>query len=116
MLTEEKLANDNLIDSEVKKYKGKSVWVALDINNKPITYEGCIATDVECNYKSAHHFIIAQLIKVDSISKFASLMGEDAHGVEFLRLLNRNDRNLEFWENLAVKWFSAKWMGEQDDQ
>lgn len=113
----EKFAKDNLIDRKVfRKYKGKPVWVAFDIDHRPVIYEGCISSNVECDYINAHAFIIAQLIKVDSISKFAAMMGEDAHGVEFLRLLNKNDRNLKFWENLAVKWFSAKWMGEQDER
>lgn len=113
----EKVAKAYKINSEViKKYKGKPVWLALDINNKPVTYEGCIASNIDCNYANAHAFIMAQLIKVDSISKFAVLIGADVHGVEFLRLLTKNDRNLQFWENLAIKWFSAKWMGEQDDQ
>lgn len=113
----EKVAKAYEINSEViKKYKGKPVWVALDIDHRIVIYEGCISSNVECDFISAHAFIIAQLIKVDSISKFAAQMGEDVHGIEFLRLLNKNDRNLQFWENLAVKWFSAKWMGEQDDQ
>lgn len=112
----EKVAKAYKINSEViKKYKGKPVWLALDINNKPVTYEGCIASNIDCNYANAHAFIMAQLIKVDSISKFAALMGADAHGVEFLRLLTKNDRNLQFWENLAVKWFAARWMGVQDE-
>lgn len=116
-VTNEKVAEANEINNEViRKYRGKPVWVAFDIDHRPVTYEGCISSNIECDYINAHAFIIAQLIKVDSISKFAALMGEDAHGVEFLRLLNRNDRNLEFWENLAVKWFSAKWMGEQDER
>lgn len=100
----------------IENYKGKPVWVAFDIDHRPVIYEGCISSNVECDYVNAHAFIIAQLIKVDSISKFAAMMGEDEQGVDFLRLLNKNDRNLEFWENLAVKWFAAKWMGEQDDQ
>lgn len=113
----EKVAKAYEINSEViKKYKGKPVWVALDIDHRTVIYEGCISSNVECDYISAHAFIITQLIKVDSISKFAAQMGEDVHGIEFLRLLNKNDRNLQFLENLAVKWFSAKWMGEQDDQ
>lgn len=112
-----KIKDVNHIDNEaIEKYKGKPVWLALDINNKPVTYEGCITSNIDCNYANAHAFIMAQLIKIDSISKFAALMGEDAHGVEFLRLLNKNDRNLEFWESLAVKWFSAKWMGDQDER
>ena len=111
-----KIKNDNLFDNKViRKYQGKPVWLALDINNKPVTYEGCIASNIDCNYANAHAFIISQLIKVDSISRFTALMGEDSQGVEFLRLLNRNDRNLEFWESLSVKWFSAKWMGVQDE-
>ena len=113
-----KKVNDvNHIDNRaIEKYKGKPVWVAFDIDNTPVSYEGCISSNFKCDYINAHAFIMAQLIKVDSISQFAALMGEDAHGIEFLRLLNRNDRNLEFWESLAVKWFSAKWMGEQDEQ
>lgn len=108
---------NNSIDSKViRKYQSKPVWVAFDINNKPVTYEGCISSNVECDYINAHAFIMAQLIKVDSISRFAAMMGKNAHGIEVLRLHNRNDRNLEFWENLAVKWFSAKWMGDQNER
>ena len=117
MIAGEKFAKDNLIDKKViRKYKGKPVWVAFDIDHRPVIYEGCISSNVECDYINAHSFIMAQLIKVDSISKFAAMIGEDEQGVDFLRLLNKNDRNLEFWENLAVKWFSAKWMGEQDER
>lgn len=113
--------NEPMIASEkfakvIRKYKGKPVWVAFDIDHKPVSYEGCISSNIECDFVNAHAFIMAQLIKVDSISKFAKMMGEDEQGVDFLRLLNKNDRNLEFWEKLAVKWFSAKWMGEQDEQ
>lgn len=96
----------------INKYKNKPIWVAKDIDGNVVTFEGCISTNLPCDYSNAHDFIIAQLIKVDSISKFVNQIGFETETMQLFRDFTKNDRNLSYWENLATNWFGAKWMME----
>ncbi len=99
-----------------ERYKGKPVWVAYDLNQRPVTFGGWIQTDVNIDFANAKKFIYSQIIKLDSISKFADLIGEDGQSASFLEKIVQNDRNMFFWIDLAKKWFSAKWMASCNEQ
>lgn len=97
----------------IRKHQGKSLWLAFDIEGKPVTYEGYIACSEECDYKNAHSFIIAQLLETDSISEFAGMIGYDGQEKRLLSTFVEKDRCGDYWQQLAHDWFDAEWMGEK---
>lgn len=98
------------------KYKGCPIWVALDIFDRPVTFGGWIQSKVSPDFGNAQEFILAQLINIDSIDRFAACIGEDGQDINFLKKLVRNDRNISFWIDLAKKWFKAEWMADCNEQ
>lgn len=98
------------------KYKGYPVWVAVDYHGQPTTFGGWIQTDVNIDFANAKKFIYSQIIKLDSISEFADLIGEDGQSASFLEKIVQNDRNMFFWIDLAKKWFKAEWMADCREQ
>ena len=98
------------------KYKGCPIWVALDIFDRPVTFSGWIQSNVSTDFGNAQEFILAQLINIDSIDRFATCIGEDGQDINFLKNLVRNDRNINFWIDLAKKWFKAEWMADCNEQ
>lgn len=97
------------------QYKGQPVWLAHDVNSRPVTFGGLIATNTQCDFKNAKSFIYSQIIELDSISKFAEIIGEDGQSANILKMIVENDRNMSFWVDLAKKWFNAEWQGDIDE-
>lgn len=98
------------------KYKGCPIWVAVDYHGQPTTFGGWIQTEVRADYVNAQSFIYSQIVQMDSLSAFTSLIGRDGQETAFLKEIAQNDRNILFWINLAKKWFKAEWMADCNEQ